>query len=267
MTYYYVLSVLMVLSIIYMRFEAGWLEVKTVRFTRSKKALKLLQLSDIHIGKLFVSAGKVRKAIDKVKPDIIIMTGDYIENKAQICSFLNFLDMIHTGITTFVCLGNHDMSAFSDDLEGLGDFIAGIEDKGVSVLHNSSRSISRNNTVYNFIGIADCRNGYHDFDKSFHGLTGTNAINIAFSHNPDIVLETPANKADYLLSGHFHGGQIWMPFNLEFLTLRKEKLCRRGIRRGLHKVNGINLYINRGLGNVCLPLRFMSRPEITVFHI
>jgi uncharacterized protein len=267
MVYFYVLIALIVLGIIYMSLEVRWLEIKTVRFTKNKKALKILQLSDIHISKLLVPAIKIRQAIEKVKPDLLIMTGDYIEEKAHITSFLNFLDTIHTGATTLMCFGNHDMEAFSDDPEGLGGFIKSIENKGISLLHNSSRSIVKNRKVYNLIGIADCRNNYHNFGKAFSGLKSSDATNIAFSHNPDIVLEIPENKVDYLLSGHFHGGQIWMPFNLEFLTLRKEKLCRQGIRRGLHKVNGINLYINRGLGNVCLPLRFMSRPEITVFHI
>ena len=91
--------------------------------------------------------------------------------------------------------------------------------------------------------------------------------NIAFSHNPDIVFKIPEGYVDYLLCGHFHGGQIWMPFNLEFRILRNEVLCKMGITRGAHKVKGINLYISRGLGNVCFPLRFLSTPEIAILYV
>jgi predicted MPP superfamily phosphohydrolase len=57
-----------------------------------------------------------------------------------------------------------------------------------------------------------------------------------------------------------------MPWNLEFFLLRKDVLCKMGLRRGLHKVNDIKVYLNRGLGNVVVPFRFLSRPEITVIY-
>jgi predicted MPP superfamily phosphohydrolase len=58
-----------------------------------------------------------------------------------------------------------------------------------------------------------------------------------------------------------------MPFNLEFMILRDDQLCRMGITRGLKRVNGIRVYLNRGLGNGVVPLRFLSRPEILICTI
>jgi len=40
-----------------------------------------------------------------------------------------------------------------------------------------------------------------------------------------------------------------------------------GITKGLHKFGDTILYINRGIGNVVLPLRFLSRPEITIIDV
>ena len=83
------------------------------------------------------------------------------------------------------------------------------------------------------------------------------------NHLTDVVLQIP-KIVDYMFAGHFHGGQIWMPCNLEFFLLRDDVLCKMGIRRGLKCINGIRVYINRGLGNVVVPFRFLSRPEILI---
>ncbi len=266
MTYLYILAVIL-LALLYMRFEAGFLEVKHIWFTKSVHGLKVLQLSDIHIGRLKVSAGRIREVITQEAPDVILLTGDYVETRDQVPAFMEFLATLGTYPNMYLCLGNHDYRAFRRDDRGLGDFMSQMEAAGITILHNRCVTIEKNAKTYNLIGIADIRYGHHNLEEAFSRCSEKAFASLGFSHNPDIALEIPRGKLDYLFCGHFHGGQIWAPFNLEFKLLRDEKLCKQGIKGGLHKVNGINLYINRGLGNVLFPLRFLSRPEITVYHI
>ncbi len=267
MIFLYGFLALTLLILAYMRFEAGFVKVEHVKFTDSSKALKIIQISDIHINLLKVSPSKVRKVIETEKPDLVIITGDYIDRVSHIPAFLDFLNSIKGKHQILLCLGNHDYKAFKGNQKALDGFINSIESTGAVVLHNRSICIEKNSKKYNIIGIGDFRSLRHDISKALENCNDPGATNIAFTHNPDLVLEMPGGSVDYLLCGHFHGGQIWAPFNFEFRVLREDKLCKRGIQRGLHRVNGITVYISRGLGNVCVPLRFLSRPEITVFHM
>lgn len=267
MQHLYIFFGLLAIGLIYMRFEAGIVEVKRVRFTRGKNYLKILQLSDIHINLLKVSPRKVAGILRKENPDLVILTGDYINKSCDIPEFLNFVDNLKGEYDIYACLGNHDYKAFSGDEPGLSDFVRKLTARRVIVLNNESISFEKGSKKYNIIGIGDVRCCRDDIDRALKSVYHKTETNIAFSHNPDLVLKLPKEKVDYFFCGHFHGGQIWAPFDLEFKTLRNEKLCKMGIKRGLHKVNGINMYINRGLGNVCVPLRFLSRPEITIFYM
>ncbi len=264
---FYFLIAIVALLLAYMVFEAKSVEVTHVESSKGNEGLKIIQLSDIHIGKLLVSWQRIGEAIRKENPDFIVMTGDYIESKRHRSLFLSFLEKTVSGYRTYICFGNHDHVAFKNDAEGFEEFKRDIGKLGIIILENTSVCISKRNKKYNLIGIADVRDNLHDVAEAFKNADKNAEFNIGISHNPDVVFEIPYGSLQYLLCGHFHGGQIWMPFGIEFAVLRKEQLCRKGIIKGLHQVKGIKLYISRGLGNVCFPLRFRSKPEITVLYL
>ena len=266
MNVFYIILATIALVLLYMYIETGWLKVNRINFTKSSKGLKILHISDIHINMMRISADRVRETIRHENPDILLITGDYIEKPIHTSLFLDFLQRIKQNKKTYICLGNHDYTAYKGNDKGLETFLREINNLQVEVLINNSVHVEKDSFHYNLIGIDDLREGNPDIEKAIEGCTPS-ATNIVFSHNPDLVLQLSRKDSDYFFCGHFHGGQIWMPFNLEFLILRKDKLCKMGFKRGLHKINGINVYINRGLGNVVVPLRFFSRPEISIYNI
>lgn len=270
MNYILIFITITLLLLIYMTFETTLLQKSFISFSKSSKGLKIAHLSDIHVNHLHISRGKIIRTIKSINPDIIIITGDYIESVKDIPKAISLISELSGIYSVFLTLGNHDHKALSHNKKKTDAFIIQLERAGAKVLNNSSDLIIKNNKSYNLVGIDDLKHGRPDLEKAFRNIVPSKtseSINIAFSHNPDMLLSLPKNKVDYFLCGHFHGGQIWMPFHLEFKILRNENLCRMGYRRGLHKINGINAYINRGLGNVLFPFRFLSVPEIAVIQL
>jgi predicted MPP superfamily phosphohydrolase len=242
----------------------------TVSFSTSPNGLRIAHMSDLHVNKLYISNRRIISKLNGISPDIIIMSGDYIEKQKDIPKFISLLKEIAVIYPVYLTLGNHDHKALKHNKNRIAAFIGNIQEAGATVLLNSNINLIKNNTTYNIIGIDDLKHGKPDIKKAFHGIKPSldnDCLNIAFSHNPDIVLYLNKEITDYFLCGHFHGGQIWMPFGLEFRIMRSEKLCKMGYRRGLHKINGINVYISRGLGNVVFPFRFLSLPEIAVIQL
>ncbi len=259
-----IIIVALVLAVyIYMNIEARWLKVERLDFSHQNTGLKIVHLTDLHVYLTQISADKIRRVINVEKPDVILISGDYINTPLHASEFLEYLSTISKGYRTIICLGNHDLRAFSDNPLGLSNFISEIEALQVEVLRNENTIVEKDGKKYNIIGIDDLRNGHPDVEKAIAGCI-PGSPKIAITHNPDLSLKIPGKIVDYLFCGHFHGGQIWMPFNLEFFLLRNEQLCRMGIKRGFKRINDINVYINRGTGNAVVPLRFMSPPEILV---
>jgi predicted MPP superfamily phosphohydrolase len=250
----------------YMVFETTWLKVERLDFSKSGTGLRIIHLTDLHVYMTRISAERIRKVIKAENPDILLITGDYINKPIHASEFLKYLRTFCKGYRTILCLGNHDYKAFGSNKTGLQNFIHEIEALQVEVLINKTVVVEKDGRKYNIIGIDDLRRGNPDIEKAMEGCI-QDAPRISITHNPDLVLSIPGKIVDYMFTGHFHGGQIWMPCNLEFFLLRDDQLCRMGIKRGLKRVNGIKVYLNRGLGNGVVSLRFMSRPEILVCTI
>jgi predicted MPP superfamily phosphohydrolase len=86
---------------------------------------------------------------------------------------------------------------------------------------------------------------------------------VLLSHEPDFADEATRHSVDLQLSGHSHGGQIWLPIiGAPWLPPFAEKYPR-----GRYQVGGLTLYTNIGLGTIRVPIRLNCIPEITLFTL
>ena len=86
---------------------------------------------------------------------------------------------------------------------------------------------------------------------------------IVLGHFPDQVRYIAPLSADLMLTGHTHGGQVRLPF---VRPLALPPLGRRYVE-GRYQLGELQLYVNRGIGTVNLPIRLNCPPEITLFTL
>lgn len=189
----------------------------------------------------------------------------------------------------YITLGNHDNSIFNGDKAYKKAYIANLENISpfIKVLENDYTTIKIGNRKFIIAGLCDYRdddsyscipedkdnlkkksNYVNKLLNEWSSLSKrTNATLIVASHNPDIMLCVNKKFADLFIFGHTHGGQIWLPFNLEFILLRKDKLPHKGYVYGRYEYMENQIYISCGVGCNVIPLRFKSNPEVCIHSI
>ncbi len=226
----------------------------------SDKEIRILHLSDMHFENLSITPTMLYEQVKDYEFDLIAITGDQIERKKNIAPFMEYitkLKEIHAPLGIYVTFGNHDYIMRKENLQL---FRKTLEDHGCKVMQNENITIELNDTKLNIIGIDDHSTRRSDIDKSYAGIEA--GINLVLTHDPNVVLKMKHIEFDYLLSGHFHGGQIhWpKPYHLN----KMGKLARMKIIRGLHYLEGKPYYISEGLGQTGVNIRTGSRPEIAI---
>lgn len=226
----------------------------------AKKDIRILHLSDMHIENLSITPAMLYERIKHYDIDLIAITGDQIERKRNIAPFMQYiavLKKLHAPLGIYVTFGNHDYIMRDKNVQL---FRKQLEAEGCIVMQNENRTILHPDGVLNVIGIDDYSTRRSDIFQSYAGISS--GIKLVLTHDPNVVLQMKDIQFDYLLSGHFHGGQIHWP---KPYHLRKMgKLARMQIIKGLHYIEGKPYYISEGLGQTGVNIRAGSRPEITI---
>lgn len=268
MIYFIILAGLIFFA--YMQLETRMLSVTRQKIgdKETEGNFRIAFLSDIHIGKMYVKLETLSQKIRQQQVDCIALGGDYIERLRHVDKFIRFLEKINPDkLPILLVWGNHDYKAIKDDGGSMEEFKEKVTKIGVEVMDNQSKVFDKNGKKYRVIGIPDKYAGKPDLQRAFSSLQESDSKVVVLSHNPQILYDIEKYKFDVLLSGHFHGPQVYTPFAIEFRSFRKETIARKDkIIRGFHRVNDRNIYIHRGLGNVFLPFRFRSNPELAILE-
>lgn len=237
-------------------------------------SLKIVQLSDLH-SKPF---NKVLKKTQELNPDIICITGDYIndkcKNKDKMLSFGKELVKI---AKVYYITGNHErrLENFDSIMQELSDIRFIVLLNRISVYNDKGFDVSILGLDENQADFKDYKarkNGtfiYKDMSPYFAELENNSGFKIVLSHFPENfenVKEMNYSQYDFdiQLSGHAHGGQFCLPF-IGPVFSPGQGLFPKYAKGSFG--DRPKLIVSRGLGNAEFPFRLFNHPEINVINI
>jgi len=252
------------------RIEVAQRDVFLPGLPQAFDGFRVAQLSDIHIDDYtepFFLRDAVRH-INGMNPDAVFLTGDFVTKGLlprkltlasawQCGNLLNQLQCSHR----YAVLGNHDLLI---SREGVTEALSS---NAITVLDNAHVPIERAGARFWLAGLDDALEGEPHpemaIPQSIRNVPHEPIVLLC--HAPDYadtLLKLPEGQAvAFMLSGHTHGGQVRLPFAGPLIL---PPLGRKYVE-GWFRFGNLQLYVNRGLGTVGLPVRFDCPPEITLF--
>jgi uncharacterized protein len=205
--------------------------------------VRIAQLSDIHVGNL-TPASHIRAAIDAANaaaPDLIVLTGDYVcWRRYEVALAAQQLAGFRAPRVLAV-LGNHDHFVWGSGVR------SALERNGYEVLQNATTIADVRGAPLAVVGVDDPVTRHDDLDAAFAGAPG-GVTKLVLCHLADRGPALARRGADLVLSGHTHGGQIYV----KGITDRLMKRLGLNYRRGLYPIGSAGrrstLYVTPGVG-------------------
>ncbi len=146
-----------------------------------------------------------------------------------------------------------------NDLSALRTALA---DCGVETLVNAAVPLRVGESDIWFAGVDDLLEGQPDLAAALRGAPADAPL-VLLAHNPDVWLDPAVRRADLVLSGHTHGGQIKLPL-LGVAHTQGTHLTRQQ-PAGWFARGGQRMFVIRGLGE-SIPLRFGVHPQAALIR-
>jgi hypothetical protein len=233
------------------------------------EGFRIAQLSDIHIGP-FMPADEIRKYVEianALKPDLTVLTGDFVTSDPNTqYAVVEALSGLTAPFGIYGSLGNHDQWCRVED-----SITALFRQRGVRILRGEAVPVAIGGNAINLIGVdfeshrrfgpsAPVANLLGDIEP----LIRRDRVNILLSHNPDTFDRAAELGVELSMAGHTHGGQA----ALEFISpeIAPSRLVTPYVAGWFRKPGG-QLYVNRGIGTIGVPIRIGAPPEITIYQL
>ena len=237
-------------------------EVRIARLPPSLEGLRVVLLSDIHIGPT-LDGGFIDRIVEQtnaLRPDLVAITGDLVDGSvARIGDEVGRLSKLQSRYGTFFSTGNHEFYS------GAGAWMAHLEKVGMRVLANERQRVGDQGGMIEVVGIHDLQGARFspryapDLAQAMAGAD-PEAATLLLSHQPRAVGLCEGFAVDLQLAGHTHAGQIW-PFG--GLTRLVQPYLQ-----GLHQHDATTqIYVSGGTGYWGPPMRVGAPPEVALLHL
>lgn len=240
--------------------------VTSPRLPKAFDGMRVLHLSDLHITHNGIRERILMRLVMQRCPALLMVTGDIVHCFAGVKPAAAVLNTIaqqclkgwHSSPPephAFISMGNCEVRA------SLTDIIAGqLRRGGIVALVNRAMPVRYHDEFIWVAGVHDPHRQLADARAALRDVPD-DAFVILLAHSPDIVDDPEAHRADLLLCGHTHGGQVRLPFIGAVYTATRGG--GRDYEYGAYQLNDSSVLItSAGVGSTRLPVRFLCPPEV-----
>lgn len=236
------------------------------KIPRDFKGFRIVHISDLHNKMFGEDQSKLLIEIERLEPDIIVVTGDLIDRrKFDLEKAMCFIDGTIEIAPVYFVSGNHE--AWSGKYP---EIKAELLDSGVIVLDDTFVEIIKGSGAIKLFGFAD-----PGFDKGGNRNRKANTENLGklvndwsvradfkvlLTHRPELFDRYIAMDLDMIFAGHAHGGQFRIP--LIGAIFAPDQGFFPKFTSGNYEEGSSTMFVSRGLGNSIIPVRIFNRPEI-----
>lgn len=239
--------------------EPTWLEVSHIELRSPKlsRPVRIVLVADIQTDQYTSYEQDVFRRVLAEKPDLVLLAGDYLQaepdDRQRVARQLNeFLRQLPLAAPrgVFAVRGNVDRRDWTDMFQGL-----------------KVRAVSQTESF----DLGDVRLTCLSVDDSFLRdpripAAPPEKFHVVLGHSPRFAMGSA--RADLMLAGHTHGGQVRLPLVGPITTL--SDVPRRNATGLSERPAGGKLLVSRGTGmerENAPRLRFLCRPELVVIDL
>lgn len=224
--------------------------------------IKVVQITDLHLQKLNSQLKRLAQQINTQAPDLIVITGDAVDRAHKLPVLDELLALFDHHIPKVAILGNWEYWG-KVDIDVLEELY---RKHNTQLLINQSVQFKFKDKTLTITGVDDLLGGQADIIQAVYEYQPSD-YHIILNHCPQysevIEKELPIEiPADFILSGHTHGGQ----FNLFGFTPFLPPGSGRYVK-GWYDELSPKMYVSKGIGTTIFPARFGARAEVTTFYL
>ena len=245
----------------------------------------ILFFSDLHGVSFGKNNEKLLTAIDNINPDAIIIGGDMIIDKYKHMvnvskakeNAILLLNKLCEKYTVYYGMGNHETKSRIDEKikAEYKNYLYRIENKNLHILANKHEYVTIKGTRFCIYGL--------EIDASYYSKKKLKSADVAYIEQllgpspehersiPIVISHTPNSfdacakwGAEYVLSGHNHGGFVRLPFigGVIASNFRLFPKYSAGIYK--HQDHSSTMLLSRGLGTHTIKFRLFNKPELMI---
>lgn len=248
-------------------------QMSSAKLPEGIESYRIVHLTDLHSKSFGKDQATITRKVKKLKPDIIVMTGDLVDSRRYNAEIsLTLMEKMTKLAPVYYVTGNHEYGSRFPALE------KGLKELGVHVMRNTSEVIKLGNGEIRIAGVDDpIFNQQADGDvaklnehiatamQATEAKSDTGMLTILLSHRPELFSVYKQNNIDFTFSGHAHGGQVRLPFLGGLVAPGQGFLPKYD--GGKYVDGGTTMIVSRGLGNSIVPQRLFNRPEVVLVEL